>query len=286
MRFVSFYKRKAIHYGLVDGSDVIDLVPLIGDRTPDLKSLIAGDGFETALEAASSSGSRLALADLEFAPVIPNPDKILCIGINYDEHRKETGREQADYPVVFTRFADTQVGHGGNLIRPKASAELDYEGELAVVIGRPGRHIRKEDALNHVAGYSIYNDASVRDWQRHTSQFTPGKNFPGTGGLGPWLVSGDEIPDPQALEVTTRLNGEVMQHAETDLMIFDVASIIEYCSAFTSLSPGDVIATGTPGGVGFKRDPQVFMAPGDVVEVEISVIGLLSNGVVAETRNE
>jgi 2-keto-4-pentenoate hydratase/2-oxohepta-3-ene-1,7-dioic acid hydratase in catechol pathway len=159
---------------------------------------------------------------------------------------------------------------------------VDFEGELAVVIGRGGRRIPRERALGHVAGYSCYNDISIRDWQRHTSQFTPGKNFPRTGGFGPWIVTADGIPDPQSLDLTTRLNGQVMQHASTAQMIFAVAEIIEYLSAFTVLSPGDVIASGTPGGVGARRDPQVFMKAGDVVEVEISAIATLRNTMTPE----
>ncbi len=167
------------------------------------------------------------------------------------------------------------MGHRQPAIIPRVSTEIDYEGELAVVIGKAGRYISKQRALSHVAGYSCYNDISVRDWQRHTTQFGPGKNFPSTGGFGPALVTADEIPDPQNLELTTRLNGEVVQHANTGQMIFSVADLIEYCSSFTALIPGDVIATGTPGGVGMKRNPPLYMKPGDKVDVIISSIGTL-----------
>ena len=184
--------------------------------------------------------------------------------------------------MIFTRFADSQVAHLQPIIRPKASHKLDFEGELAVVIGKTARHVKAADALEYVAGYACYNDGSVRDWQKHTIQFVPGKNFPCTGGFGPWLVTCDEIGDPQDLELTTRLNGQVMQHTRTSDMIFDVRHLIEYCSTFTELAPGDVIVSGTTGGVGAFREPPVWMKPGDTVEVEISGIGILRNSIADE----
>lgn len=223
----------------------------------------------------------MPLADLHLLPPIPNPAKIFCIGHNYEEHRNEMNREKLPYPAVFTRFADSQTGHGEPVLLPRVSSQLDFEGEMAVVIGRGGRYIASEEALEHVAGYSCYLDGSVRDWQRHTSQFTPGKNFPGTGGFGPWMVTADEIPDPQTLELTTRLNGAVVQHANTGQMIFSVRELIAYCSSFTPLLPGDVIVSGTPGGVGVRREPQLFMKAGDGVEVEIGSIGTLRHRVEA-----
>jgi 2-keto-4-pentenoate hydratase/2-oxohepta-3-ene-1,7-dioic acid hydratase in catechol pathway len=222
------------------------------------------------------------LAEIEFLPVINNPGKILCVGLNYEAHRQETGRAKTEHPTIFTRFADTLVGHESTATMPKVSNKLDYEGELAIIIGKAGRHISRENAMSHIAGYSCFNDITVRDWQRHTIQFTPGKNFPGTGGFGPYFVSAAEIEDINKLGIQTRLNGEVMQDANTELLIHDLPAILEYVSAFTALSPGDVIATGTPGGVGFKRDPQVFMKLGDEIVVEIEQIGLLRNGIQAE----
>jgi 2-keto-4-pentenoate hydratase/2-oxohepta-3-ene-1,7-dioic acid hydratase in catechol pathway len=186
------------------------------------------------------------------------------------------------YPMIFTRFADSQTAHLQSILRPKASHKLDFEGELAIVIGKKARHVKAENALDYVAGYACYNDGSVRDWQKHTIQFVPGKNFPQTGGFGPWLVTADEIPDPQALELTTRLNGEIMQHTNTSDMIFDVCKLIEYCTTFTELAPGDVIVSGTTGGVGAFREPPVWMKPGDVVEVEISGLGILRNTITDE----
>ena len=197
----------------------------------------------------------------------------------------ETNRTIEENPVIFHRFPDSQTAHLQPMQTPHVSTKLDYEGELAVVIGRSGWKIPEDRAMEHVAGYACYNDASIRDWQRHTSQFTPGKNFPHTGSFGPWLVTAEEIPDPSSLSLTTRLNGEVMQHATTDMLIFTIPVLINYISRFTRLEPGDVISTGTPGGVGFKRDPQIFMKSGDRVEVEISGIGTLTNSIIFEQAN-
>jgi 2-keto-4-pentenoate hydratase/2-oxohepta-3-ene-1,7-dioic acid hydratase in catechol pathway len=222
------------------------------------------------------------LASIIWLPVIPNPDKILCIGLNYETHRVETGRSEVENPTVFGRFANSQTGHLANIIRPRVSKDLDFEGELAVIIGRPGRHIARKDAVDHIAGYACYNEGSVRDFQRHTHQFTPGKNFPETGAFGPWMVTPEEAGDLAPLRLQTRLNGEVVQEATISQMIFDIPRQIEYCSSFTRLEPGDVIVTGTPGGVGSRRTPPLWMKPGDIVEVEIDRIGLLRNGIADE----
>jgi 2-keto-4-pentenoate hydratase/2-oxohepta-3-ene-1,7-dioic acid hydratase in catechol pathway len=212
--------------------------------------------------------------------VIPNPEKILCAGINYRSHAAETGRELPKQPSMFIRLANTLTGHDGEMIRPAVSQSFDFEGELAVVIARGGRHIPVERALDHVAGYTCFVDGSVRDYQKFS--VTSGKNFPATGPLGPWIVTTDEIPDPARLMLTTRLNGQEVQKSATDLLIYSVPQIIAFCSAFTPLVPGDVIATGTPEGVGHRRNPPVWMKPGDVLEVEISGIGTLRNRVVDE----
>jgi 2-keto-4-pentenoate hydratase/2-oxohepta-3-ene-1,7-dioic acid hydratase in catechol pathway len=251
-------------------------------RWPDLRSVLAADAVATFAAACAASGKSVPFASATLLPVVPNPDKILCVGLNYEEHRRETGRAEVANPTIFTRFADSQVAHGRPLVRPRVSTEFDFEGELAVVIGKPGRHIPRDKAFAHVAGYACYNDGSVRDWQRHTHQFTPGKNFPLTGGFGPWLVTADEVPDLDALHLSTRVNGTVVQASGLDHMIFDVPRIVEYCSTFTTLNPGDVIATGTPGGVGAKRQPPLWLVPGDVVEVEITGIGTLRNTVADE----
>jgi 2-keto-4-pentenoate hydratase/2-oxohepta-3-ene-1,7-dioic acid hydratase in catechol pathway len=264
-------------WGLIEDNHAIEM----GGIFPDLRAFIA-TGQPSDIEAAKATAPRHDLTAIRWLPVIPNPDKIICVGVNYESHRRETGRSEVDNPTIFVRFFNTQIGHLENIVRPHVSTQLDYEGELAVVIGRGGRYISREDALDHVAGYACYNDATLRDWQRHTHQFTPGKNFPATGGFGPWLVTPDEVASLDAQKITTRLNGQIVQEAGLDQMIFDVPRIIEYCSAFTHLEPGDVIATGTPGGVGFKREPQLFMKPGDTVEVAITSVGVLTNRIADE----
>ncbi|CCE01621.1 fumarylacetoacetate hydrolase family protein [Bradyrhizobium sp. STM 3809] len=281
MKFASFEINNVTSWGLVEGDEIADLGAALRDRFPDLKSAIAADALKEAATAAAGA-KRHALSAITFLPVIPNPDKILCIGLNYETHRKETGRSEVENPTVFGRFANSQTGHLTNIIRPRVSTDLDFEGELAIVIGKPGRYIPRSKAFQHIAGYACYNEGSVRDFQRHTHQFTPGKNFPGTGAFGPWLVTADEIDDLGPLRLQTRLNGEVVQEATISQMIFDIPRQIEYCSSFTRLEPGDVIATGTPGGVGSRRTPPLWMKPGDVVEVEIDRIGLLRNGIADE----
>lgn len=220
--------------------------------------------------------------DVRLLPVVPNPGKILCIGLNYATHVAETGRDQKEHPAVFTRWADTLVADGEPMVCPKESIRFDYEGELAVVIGKGGRRISRDKAMAHVAGYAVFNDGSIRDWQRHNIQFTPGKNFPGTGGFGPALVTPDTVGDLASQRVQTRLNGQLVQDQPISDLIWDIPFLIEYCSTFTELAPGDVIATGTPGGVGDKRTPPLYMKAGDRIEVSIGVIGTLTNPVVAE----
>jgi 2-keto-4-pentenoate hydratase/2-oxohepta-3-ene-1,7-dioic acid hydratase in catechol pathway len=222
------------------------------------------------------------LAELKLLPVIPDPDKILCVGLNYGAHVQETGNEPPPKPLIFTRFASSQVAHLQPMLRPRVSTRLDFEGELAVIVGRRGRYVSRADAMAMVAGFACYNDGSVRDFQRHSTQFTPGKNFPATGGFGPWLITRDEVGDIRNSTLTTRLNGTVVQQARLDDLIFDVPALIEYCSTFTELVSGDVIVTGTPGGVGAARKPPLWMQPGDVVEVDISNVGVLRNPVAQE----
>jgi len=281
MKFATFKINGATSWGLIEGNDVVDVGAALRGRFADLKAAIAADALKEAAGAAAKA-ARHPLASITWLPVIPNPDKILCIGLNYETHRKETGRDEVANPTVFGRFANSQTGHLANIVRPKVSTDLDYEGELAVVIGKPGRYISRKDSWGHIAGYACYNEGSVRDYQRHTHQFTPGKNFPDTGAFGPWMVTPDEAGELGPLRLQTRLNGEVVQDALISQMIFDIPRQIEYCSAFTRLEPGDVIVTGTPGGVGSRRTPPLWMKPGDVVEVEIDRIGLLRNTVVDE----
>jgi 2-keto-4-pentenoate hydratase/2-oxohepta-3-ene-1,7-dioic acid hydratase in catechol pathway len=281
MKFASFEIDGSSSWGLIEDAAVVDLGALLRDRFADLKSAIAADALAD-VAALAARAVRHPLAQIAWLPVIPNPDKILCIGLNYETHRKETGRTEVENPTVFGRFANSQTGHLANIIRPRVSKDLDFEGELAVIIGTPGRYISRAQAWGHIAGYACYNEGSVRDYQRHTHQFTPGKNFPETGGFGPWMVTPDEAGDPAPLRLQTRLNGEVVQEATISQMIFDIPRQIEYCSSFTRLEPGDVIVTGTPGGVGARRTPPLWMKPCDIVEVEIERIGLLRNGVADE----
>jgi 2-keto-4-pentenoate hydratase/2-oxohepta-3-ene-1,7-dioic acid hydratase in catechol pathway len=282
MKLASFQIGGKTTWGAIEGDGALDIGTVLRDRFPDLKSVIAADALSAVRDAAGNA-KRTPTADITWLPVIPNPDKILCIGLNYEMHRKETGRDEVDNPTVFGRFANSQTGHNTNIVRPKVSTHLDFEGELAIIIGKPGRYIAQADAWSHIAGYACYNEGSVRDFQRHTHQFTPGKNFPETGGFGPWMMTPDELGDVAPLRLQTRVNGQVVQDATIDQMIFDIPRQIEYCSSFTRLEPGDVIVTGTPGGVGAKRTPPLWLKPGDIVEVEIDRLGVLRNGVADET---
>ncbi|RJT26113.1 FAA hydrolase family protein [Mesorhizobium waimense] len=275
MKYLSFFASGLPTWGVVSG-DYALAIGLVDGAPSTLRQAMSD---KSDLASLGALAPRLPLADIEYLPVIPDPDKIICVGLNYEEHRKETGRAVVGHPTLFTRFANVQVGQGRPLLRPKESIEFDYEGELALVIGKGGRSIRKEDALSHIAGYACYNDGSIRDWQRHTSQFVPGKNFIGTGAFGPWLVTPDEVGPLDNLQIETRLNGETVQKSTLGHMIFDIPTIIAYCSTFTRLEVGDVIVTGTPGGVGMKREPPLWMKAGDVVEVEIDRVGLLRNPV-------
>lgn len=280
MKLTTYTTGDRASYGIVTDAGLIDL----GARfpaAPTLRDFLAQDGIARARALASATPD-VALDAVTFAPVIPNPGKIICVGLNYHDHVQETGRAVTENPVLFARYAGSQIGHGQPLIKPLESDDFDYEGELAVIIGEGGRRIAEADALDHVAGYACYNDGSVRDWQRHTSQFMPGKTFAATGAFGPWMVTTDEIPDPSALTLTTRLNGQIVQETTLDLMITPVPRLIAYCSTILPLEPGDVIVSGTPGGVGAKRTPPLWMRAGDVCEVEITGIGTLSNPVVDE----
>jgi 2-keto-4-pentenoate hydratase/2-oxohepta-3-ene-1,7-dioic acid hydratase in catechol pathway len=281
MRIASFNVQGRRSFGIVEGESVFDIGRLWAADHAYLRGALAS-GKLGELANRKSEAAVLLASELEWLPVIPNPDKILCIGVNYESHKRETGRSDATYPTIFLRLAKSQTGHRTNIPRPKVSVELDYEGELAVILGKPGRYIPEQEAFRHVAGYACYNEATIRDWQRHSHQFTPGKNFPRTGAFGPWMTTADEIPDVEALALTTRLNGEVMQEARLDQLIFSIPKLIAYCSSFTELEAGDVICTGTPGGVGFKRTPPVFLKPGDRIEVEIAGVGTLVNGVEDE----
>ena len=268
-------------WGIVEGETFFDVGAVLASRYADLKAAI-GAGLSGVAEA-KSAATAVPTSKVIWLPVIPNPDKILCVGLNYETHRKETGRAEVDHPTIFSRYANSQTGHLQPIVRPRVSTDLDFEGELAVIIGKAGRYISRADAMAHVVGYSCYNDGSIRDFQRHTHQFTPGKNFPDTGAFGPWMMTPDELGPLAELKLQTRLNGEVMQEARIKQMIFDIPRQIEYCSTFTRLEPGDVIVSGTPGGVGARREPPLWMKPGDVVEIEVERLGVLRNVVADET---
>ena len=277
MKLVSFIQDGQARYGLIQGEAYV--APSAGflARFPDLKAVLAANALAELQADVQQGGQHVAPAQVQAQAVIPAPGKVICVGLNYKTHVAETKRPDSEHPSLFLRFADSLAAHGDEVLRPEFSERFDWEGELAFVIGKGGRHIAAEEAFDHIAGYTCFNDVSVRDWQRHTHQFTPGKNFPGTGPLGPFLLTRDEVPDVTQLSLQTRLNGQVVQNASLADLIFDIPTIVAYVSRFTPLSPGDVIATGTPGGVGDRREPPLYMKEGDVVEVEITGLGVLRN---------
>ena len=278
MQFATTLQHGRAQLGVVDGADWISL-------GTDLRAaLAAGTDLAAAGQQAIASGKRLPLAQQAFAPLVPEPGKTICLGLNYFDHAKEGGRDKPEYPWFFYRGKSSLVGHGQPGICPKVSTKFDYEAELAVVIGKTvPRHVKRADALQYVFGYSCFNDMSVRDFQKRTPQWTIGKNFDATGGFGPVLVTADELaPGATGLRIQTRLNGAVMQDANTSDMIFAVDETIELLAQCMTLEPGDAIIMGTPAGVGQARTPPVWMKAGDVIEIEIEKIGVLSNPIVAE----
>ena len=281
MKLASFTRHDRPGFGAVVDGGVIELTAKIGGAST-LKELLEAGAVAQARDYCKTAVISFALNECALLPVIANPNKIICIGVNYAEHANEAAAKLAPYPVIFLRLPEVLIGHGQPLIRPRVSEEFDYEGELAVVMGRAGGCIAEADAMAYVAGYSCFNDASVRDWQFHTRQFGMGKNFRNSGGFGPWMVTADEIADYRRLTLRTLLNGEEVQHTTCDQMIFDVPKLIAYVSQALPWSPGDVISTGTPAGVARFRKPPRYMRAGDVVEVEISAIGKLSNPVIDE----
>lgn len=284
MRVMSFRHGGEDSFGVVTAAGVVDARKHLDGRYATLREVIADDALDALRALSQDYGADYSLEEVTFLPPIPVPEKIICVGINYRPHIEETGREPPEYPLLFVRFPGSMTGHNESLVVPSLSHRLDYEGELAVIIGRAGRHVPAQGALRHVAGYACFNDGSVRDYQRHTSQFTPGKNFESTGGFGPWMTTADEVGDPASLSLETRLNGNVMQSASVGDLVFDVPALIAYISSFAELRPGDVIVTGTPGGVGYVRKPPVYMKAGDVVEVDISGVGVLRNRVAEEVN--
>jgi len=279
MRVVTFRHAGKVRVGVADETHIVDLSAR-GLPYASVRAAIAAGHLVTLERHARGVTPDFRLDEVEFLPPVPDPEKILCVGLNYATHVGEMDRALPREPSLFSRLHNTLLGHGAALIRPRASTQFDFEGELAVVIGRTCRAVTPERALEMVAGYCCFLDGSVRDYQKHS--VTAGKNFPATAPVGPWLVPAEEIGDPQKLRLTTRLNGVVVQDDTTDHMIFDVAAIIAYVSTVTWLEPGDIIATGTPAGVGHGRKPPLWMKAGDRVEVEISGIGTLANHVVDE----
>ncbi len=282
MKLVTFARMGKISFGALKAGGVVDLTGRIDHNANSVKDILKLNLLEKAKEYVKDKDGEISISEVTFLPVIPDPEKIFCIGLNYQEHKKETGRPDVKNPTIFTRFANTQTGHLQPLVKPNFSDRFDYEGELAITIGKGGRYIKEKNALEHIAGYSCYNDGSVRDFQRHTSQYTPGKNFPATGPFGPYLVTPDEVGDYKKLPIETRLNGKIMQKAKLSDLIFPIPKLINYISTFTTLTTGDVIVTGTPGGVGDRREPPVYMKPGDVVEVDIGKVGILMNFVTED----
>ena len=281
MKLASYTADGKPAFGIVTDMGVITLSDRLAQRTFTLREALQENGaLDEMLKLAKGAEPDCRLEQISFLPVIPDPGKILCVGINYRSHAAEHGHAVLEKPNIFTKFTDCLSPHDGEILRPKASTQLDFEGELAVVIGKPGRAIPAANALNHVAGYTCFCDGSVRDFIKLS--LITGKNFPATSPLGPWMVTADEISDPAKLMLTTRLNGVQMQHSGTDMMMHDVAALIAWCSTFTALAPGDIIATGTPEGIGARRNPPVWMKAGDVLEVEISKIGTLRAHVVDE----
>lgn len=282
MKLVSFSKHGVTGFGALLDEGIIDLTNKLEENVNSLKGAIGAELLKKADEYVAGRTAHFALSDVTLLPVIPDPAKIICVGVNYENHRAEMKRPEVEYPTIFTRFADSQIAHRQALIKPTISDRFDFEGEMAVIMENGGRNIPEKSAMNHVAGYACYVDGTVRDWQRHTSQFTPGKTFSGSGAFGPYMVTSDEVGDYTQLPIQTRLNGKVMQNATLADLIFHVPRLINYISQFTPLSAGDVIVTGTPGGVGDKREPPVYLMPGDTLEVEIGVLGTLVNPVEAE----
>ena len=285
MRYLSFKSGGKESYGVITDQGIVDLGKRFKDRYPTLKALITA-GLPQEVVAAAQGPADLAESDVEYLSTIPDATNLWCLALNYVEHHNEVesaGRVQElpKQPALFMRSMDSVVGHGQNLLHPGVSEQFDYEGELGVIIGKAGRNVSEADALSYVAGYTIVNDGSVRDWQFHTKQLTPGKNFYRSGSVGPWMVSADEIADPHNLRIRTTLNGNVLQDGTSADMVHRINKFISYLSTITMLHPGDILATGTPSGVGFSRKPPIWMKVGDVCEISIDQVGVLRNRVTA-----
>lgn len=275
MRWATYEFAGRVSYGIVTPDGIIDRAQRASVAPSLREAILAGQLQPVAVLPPPD----VALEEVRLLPPVPDPGKIICVGMNYRSHRDEMSGDVVGYPTLFSRFADTQIGAGAEVPIPTRTAHLDYEGELAIVVGRHLYQAGQAEVADAIAGYSCYNDFSVRDWQFHTSQWLPGKNFPGTGAFGPWIVTSEDYPDAADVQLVTRVNGEVRQSASTADLIFSIPEIVAYVSSFTALAPGDVIVTGTPGGVGMRRTPPTFLSDGDIVEVTIDGIGTLVNTV-------
>ena len=290
MRFLSFEANGQAGIGWVKdihATDFVNLTLAASELPRNLKDLISAKGGLAAADAAARKAPASAvqtISSVTMLPLIPNPGKIVCMGLNYADHAKEGGNARPEYPSFFLRGNSSMVGHNQAIVRPKASTQLDYEAELAVIIGKKARHLTADNALECIAGYSCFNDGSIRNYQRKSSQWTIGKNFDGTGPFGPCLVTPEELPPGAAgLRIQSRLNGKVMQDANTDVFLWNVVEALRIITECMTLEPGDVIITGTPAGVGYARTPPVWMAPGDICEIEVEGVGILSNPIVDES---
>jgi 2-keto-4-pentenoate hydratase/2-oxohepta-3-ene-1,7-dioic acid hydratase in catechol pathway len=270
-------------WGVAAPGTVHDLGPSGKDLAPSLHAAVVAGLFGRLTSADLEGAPAHAEEEITYLPCLTEPGKIICIGVNYRTHQEESGKTGQTAPTVFTRFADTQMGHLAPAVRPASTEKFDYEGEMALVIGKEAWHVAPEDAFDHVAGYANYNDFSVRDWQKAASQWIPGKNFPATGGFGPYLVPASDVGDVRELTLETRVNGEVRQHASVADLYFDIPTLIAYVTGFTRLHPGDVVVTGTPGGVGLFWGEGGLLTAGDEVEVEVTGLGVLRNTVVDES---
>ncbi len=264
--------------GVVAGDGVVDA----GAAAPDLAAALAPAGLDAVRSLAEGAAADHALAEIEKLAPIASAARVFCVGQNYVEHINEMGYEIPEYPSIFMRTHESFAAPGAAIVKPRVSDQLDYEGELTIVIGRAARHVAEADALDPVAGYTIMNDGSVRDWQRRVAQVAPGKNFDRSGALGPWIATADGLPDPAAITIETRVDGEVRQHTSTGDMVFSVPYLVSYISTFCALRPGDLISTGSPSGAAAGFDPPRWLTPGQTVEIEISGIGTLRNEIVAE----
>ena len=281
MRFASFEINDRASYGLVRGDSIIDLGPEFGARYPSLKAAIADDALSQLGAWAMDQPGGLALSSIQYLPVIPDADRVACFGLNYRKRNPAGGDvTEMEFPTIFLKASGALVGHDQPMIKSVHSDCFDYEAELGLIIGKPGRNIAKENALDHVAGFTCFNDGSMRDWQKHST--VAGKNFTASSSVGPWMVTPDEIENVDAFRVISRLNGNEMQNDTIDMMFFSITEQIEYLSKIMELHPGDIIATGSPQGSGGQREPQVFMNPGDVIEIEVPGVGLLSNPIVGD----